>query len=163
MNAQNRPLWAPWRVEFVYGEKESGCFFCGKKEYTGSREEELIVKRMEHCFVMLNRYPYNAGHLLITPYEHCADLSQLSPETRHELIDTCAFAKDLLQKLMKSDGYNAGFNLGTAAGAGVAEHLHLHLVPRWFGDTSFMPVLGDVRCVPEALVNTANLLRDAWK
>ena len=145
MNAQNRPLWAPWRVEFVYGEKESGCFFCGKKEYTGSREEELIVKRMEHCFVMLNRYPYNAGHLLITPYEHCA------------------FAKDLLQKLMKPDGYNAGFNLGTAAGAGVAEHLHLHLVPRWFGDTSFMPVLGDVRCVPEALVNTANLLRDAWK
>ena len=162
MNGQNRPLWAPWRVEFVYGEKESGCFFCGKKECTDSREEELIVKRLEHCFVMLNRYPYNAGHLLITPYEHCADLSQLSPETRHKLIDTCASARDLLQKLMKPDGYNVGFNLGTAAGAGVAEHLHLHVVPRWFGDTNFMPVLGDVRCVPEALVNTADLLRNAW-
>lgn len=162
MNGQNRPLWAPWRVEFVYGEKESGCFFCGKKECTDSREEELIVKRLEHCFVMLNRYPYNAGHLLITPYEHCADLSQLSPETRHELIDTCASARDLLQKLMKPDGYNVGFNLGTAAGAGVAEHLHLHVVPRWFSDTNFMPVLGDVRCVPEALVNTADLLRNAW-
>ncbi len=162
MNGQNRPLWAPWRVEFVYGEKESGCFFCSKKECTDSREEELIVKRLEHCFVMLNRYPYNAGHLLITPYEHCADLSQLSPETRHELIDTCASARDLLQKLMKPDGYNVGFTLGTAAGAGVAEHLHLHVVPRWFGDTNFMPVLGDVRCVPEALVNTADLLRNAW-
>lgn len=162
MNDENRPLWAPWRIEFIRGKKEPGCFLCGKKENFDSKEEELIVARLDHCFVILNRYPYNAGHLLIAPYEHCGDISRLSSETRHEMIDTCAYAKDVLQKLMKPDGYNVGFNFGVAAGAGVADHLHLHIVPRWVGDNNFMPVLGDIRCVPEALVNTAKLVRDAW-
>jgi len=162
MDNENRPLWAPWRIEFIRGEKTPGCFLCGKKETFDSPEEELIVARLEHCFVILNRYPYNAGHLLIAPYEHCGDISQLSPDARHEIIDTCAYAKDVLEKLMHPQGYNVGFNFGSAAGAGVAEHIHLHLVPRWVGDNNFMPVIGDIRCVPEALVNTAKLIRDTW-
>ena len=163
MENENRPLWAPWRIEFIRSKKTPGCFLCGKKENFQTPEEELLVARLEHCFVILNRYPYAAGHLLIAPYEHCGDLSLLSPETRHEMIDTCARAKDVLKDLMRPDGFNVGFNFGVAAGAGVADHLHLHIVPRWVGDNNFMPVIGDIRCVPEALVKTAELVRGAWK
>lgn len=163
MNHENRPLWAPWRIEFIRSEKKGGCFLCGKKECFDSPEEELIVARKKHCFVILNRYPYNSGHLLIAPYEHCGDISLLSPDARHEIIDTCAQAQEVLKKLLHPQGFNVGFNFGTAAGAGVAEHIHLHIVPRWVGDNNFMPVIGDIRCVPEALVNTAKLIRDAWK
>ena len=163
MNQENRPLWAPWRIEFIRGEKKPGCFLCGKKEKFDSPEEELIVARMKHCFVILNRYPYNSGHLLIAPYEHCGDITLLAPEARHEIIDTCAAAQNILKDLLHPQGFNVGFNFGTAAGAGVAEHIHLHIVPRWVGDNNFMPVIGDIRCVPEALVNTAKLIRENWK
>ena len=163
MNQENRPLWAPWRIEFIRGEKKPGCFLCGKKENFDSPEEELIVARMKHCFVILNRYPYNSGHLLIAPYEHCGDITLLAPEARHEIIDTCAAAQNILKDILHPQGFNVGFNFGTAAGAGVAEHIHLHIVPRWVGDNNFMPVIGDIRCVPEALVNTAELIRKNWK
>jgi ATP adenylyltransferase len=158
-----RPLWAPWRIEFIRSKKESGCFLCGnEKPEAAKSEEELIVARFPLCFVLLNRYPYNSGHLMVVPYRHVGDIAELSPDEAHELMDACVVAKKVLGSLMFPDAYNIGFNLGLAAGAGVADHLHMHIVPRWNGDTNFMPVLGGCRVVPEALLDTAKLIRAAW-
>jgi ATP adenylyltransferase len=159
---EQRSLWAPWRIEFIRSEKEGGCFLCGLETPSDKFEEKLIVARGEHVFVILNRFPYNSGHLMVAPYRHIGDLSETSSQERYELIDYTVMAKDVLAKLMNPDGFNAGFNLGLAAGAGLAEHIHFHIVPRWNGDTNFMPVLGDTRCVPEALEKTAELIRNAW-
>ena len=111
---------------------------------------------------MLNRYPYNTGHLLAAPYRHVADLAQLTREERLELLDLCAAAEETLRRAMAPEAFNIGCNIGKAAGAGVADHLHMHIVPRWNGDNNFMPVLADIRCVPEALEVTAELLRHHW-
>ncbi len=163
MKEESRPLWAPWRISFIRSEKTPGCFLCNNREIRpDSPEEELIVARYAHCFVILNRYPYNSGHLLVAPFRHVGDISGLAPEELHEIMDVCVKAKDTLQKVMHPQAYNIGFNLGVAAGAGVADHLHLHIVPRWTGDNNFMPVIGDVRVVPEALRDTADLLRREW-
>lgn len=159
-----RPLWAPWRIEFIRSDKNVACFLCGNEQAAGEgADEELIVYRAAECFVMLNRFPYNSGHLLVSPYRHIGDIAGLTAAERHELMDVCVLAKNVLQKLLNPDAFNIGFNLGTAAGAGVAEHLHMHVVPRWNGDTSFMPVISDTRCVPEALTATARLIRDNWE
>ncbi len=159
-----RPLWAPWRIHFIRSEKTEGCFLCGRRESRPETpEEELIVARCRHCFVMLNRYPYNSGHLLIAPYRHVGDIAALEPEELHEIMDVCVLAKKTVDRVMHPEAYNVGFNLGKAAGAGVADHLHMHLVPRWNGDTNFMPVIGDVRVIPEALTATAELLRKEWE
>lgn len=163
MSDSGKPLWAPWRIEFIRTEKDGDCFLCDRRSPREGIEEKLIVNRGAEVFTILNRYPYNSGHLLIAPYRHVGDISDLTAEERHEIIDTCSEAKTVLDRLMKPDAFNAGFNLGLAAGAGLAEHIHLHLVPRWTGDTNFMPVLADVRVVPEALEATAALIRDAWK
>ncbi|OQA82692.1 MAG: AP-4-A phosphorylase [Lentisphaerae bacterium ADurb.Bin242] len=164
MTTDNRPLWAPWRIEFIRSEKESGCFLCDNhKEGNSPLEDELIVARYSLCFVILNRYPYNSGHLLVAPYRHVGDIALLEKEELYQVMDVCVDAKNVLQKLMSPAAYNIGFNLGAAAGAGVAEHLHMHIVPRWNGDTNFMSVLSDTRVVPEALVKTAELIRGAWK
>lgn len=159
---EKRPLWAPWRIEFIRSKKEPGCFLCSNNKQFKETEESLMIAKCEHVFVILNRYPYTSGHIMVAPYKHTSDLSELSPEERHEIIDTAARVIDLLKKVMHPDGFNTGFNLGVAAGAGVADHLHFHVVPRWVGDNNFMPVLGDVRVVPEALEATALLLRNAW-
>ncbi len=159
----DRPLWAPWRIEFIRGEKEKRCFMCDLEQPgTFPQEEALIVYRGKTAFVILNRYPYNSGHLLVAPYRHLGDISELTAEERVEIMDLCIKGKEVLEKLMKPSGYNVGFNLGAAAGAGVADHIHLHIVPRWNGDTNFMPVIGDTRVVPEALEDTAELIRKAW-
>ncbi len=163
MSDPTRPLWAPWRVEFIRGEKGAGCFLCDNETPSEKPEEELIVFRGLTAFVMLNRYPYNAGHLLVAPYRHAADLPLLTCEERYELMALCVAAEEALKRAMNPAAFNVGFNLGAAAGAGVAEHLHMHVVPRWAGDNNFMPVLADIRCVPEALVNTAELLRGCFK
>ena len=162
--SENRPLWAPWRIEFIRSPKPCGCFLCGNEAPNQGKEEEaLIVYRGKSVFVILNRYPYNSGHLLIAPYRHAGDISELTAAERHELIDVTAEAKNILAELLRPEAYNVGFNLGKAAGAGVADHLHCHIVPRWNGDTNFMPVLADTRCVPEALEATAELIRTAWQ
>ncbi len=160
MRSKSRPTWAPWRMQFIRSKKTPGCFLCDNREPSVKPEEELIVKRMEHCFLILNRYPYTSGHLLVAPYRHCGDIAALSPDELHEIMDGCVFAKTLLDKVMHPDAFNIGFNLGAAAGAGVAEHLHLHIVPRWNGDSNFMPVISDTRVVPESLTATADLLRN---
>lgn len=160
--SKNRPLWAPWRIEFIRGEKEDRCFLCSGREPADTPEESLMIHRAAHSFVIANRFPYNSGHLLIAPYRHAARLSELEPAERAELMELAAKAESVLDAVMKPAAYNVGFNLGAAAGAGVADHLHLHIVPRWVGDTNFMPVLADTRCVPEAIENTAALIRDHW-
>ena len=163
MSSESRPLWAPWRIEFIRSKKEPGCFLCGNETNDSVRnEEELIVARLPLSFVILNRYPYNSGHLMVAPYRHVGDIAELSDAESHELMDGCIIAKKVLSSIMRPDAFNIGFNLGLAAGAGVADHLHMHIVPRWNGDTNFMPVTGGGRVVPEALIETAKLIRNAW-
>lgn len=156
----NRPLWAPWRIEFIRGSKNCGCFLCSDHGCFAPQEEELIIARLQHVFIILNRFPYNSGHLLIAPYRHVGDITLLTEKERHELIDTVPKAIQLLQAAMRPDGFNTGFNLGVAAGAGVADHLHFHIVPRWVGDNNFIAVLGDTRVVPESLTATAEFLKN---
>jgi ATP adenylyltransferase len=158
----NRPLWAPWRIDFIRSDKENRCFLCVTDSPSDTYEEKLIIARGKEVFVILNRFPYNSGHLMIAPYRHIGDISELTASERAELFDVTVAAKNVLQKLMRPEGFNAGFNLGTAGGAGVADHIHFHVVPRWNGDTNFMPVLDDTRVVPEALEKTAGLLRENW-
>lgn len=161
--SSNRPLWAPWRIDFIRGEKEKDCFLCNNEQINpDSQEETLIVHRGKTCFVIVNRYPYNSGHMMIVPYRHIGDIEKLTAEERHELMDLCIDCKKVLKVAMQPDAFNVGFNLGNAAGAGLAEHLHMHIVPRWNGDTNFMPVLADTRCVPEAIEKTAKILRNTW-
>jgi ATP adenylyltransferase len=156
---EKRPLWAPWRIDFIRSEKGEGCFLCGKRDDRSSPDEELVVGRGRHVFAILNRYPYNSGHLMIVPYRHIGDIEELEAEELYEMADWLVAAKKALASVLRPQGFNIGFNLGTAAGAGVKDHIHQHLVPRWEGDTNFMPVLGDLRVVPESLTATAALLR----
>ncbi|MCF6175555.1 MAG: HIT domain-containing protein [Victivallaceae bacterium] len=161
--AHDRPLWAPWRIEFIRSEKDSTCFLCDNPVVNpGSQEEELIVFRGETCFIILNRYPYNSGHLLIAPYRHIGDIAELPTTELHEIMDLTVLAKQVLSQTMNPDAFNAGLNLGVASGAGIADHVHMHIVPRWTGDTNFISVIDDVRVVPEALTVTAELLRLAF-
>ena len=156
----NRPVWAPWRIDFIRGEKDTKCFLCDK-ERTDSIDEELVVARMEHVFIILNRYPYNPGHLLISPYRHIASLQEMTGQERKQLFDAVIAGQEALTEVMQPEGFNIGFNLGKVAGAGLESHIHMHIVPRWNGDTNFMPVIGGARVVPEALCATAELLRNA--
>ncbi len=158
-----RPLWAPWRIDFIRGEKEKRCFLCDKKDNFNTPDEDMMIHRGEHTFVILNRFPYNSGHLMVSPYHHIGDIAELTPEEQSELMQLTIRAKETLRRLMQPQGFNIGFNLGQAAGAGVADHIHLHIVPRWNGDTNFMPVIGDTRVVPEALAQTVRIIRDAWE
>ncbi|MBN2452404.1 MAG: HIT domain-containing protein [Lentisphaeria bacterium] len=160
MSRSPRPLWAPWRIEYIRGPKEGACFLCEKGQQ--DRDGDNVVHRGPFAFVLLNEYPYNAGHLLVAPYRHVADLTDLSVEECNEVVALMVQSKAVLSRVMAPHGFNLGFNLGEAAGAGLAGHVHGHVVPRWCGDTNFMAVLADVRVVPEALAATAELLRQAW-
>ena len=159
----DRPLWAPWRIEFIRSEKDGECFLCGNKHPgADTMEERLIIHRGKDAFIILNRYPYNSGHLMVAPYDHIGDLAEVSSEVRAEIMELCVKAQQILRKVMQPEGFNIGFNLGAAAGAGVKDHLHMHIVPRWVGDNNFMAVVGNNRVVPEALITTAELLRNSW-
>jgi ATP adenylyltransferase len=161
MSSDKRPIWAPWRIDFIRSEKTSECFLCNNKEYNkDSSEEELIILRKEQTFAILNRYPYNPGHILISPYRHIGDLGDMTESERSEMMETVLEVQELLKKVMNPNGFNIGLNLGVDAGAGVADHIHMHIIPRWRGDNNFMPVITDKRVVPEALNETAKLLRE---
>jgi ATP adenylyltransferase len=148
-----KPLWAPWRLEYVQHADEIGrCIFC-------EPEEELLVHAGEHALVVLNKFPYSSGHLLVAPRRHLADLGALYDEEVVEIHRLAARGIDALRAEYAPHGFNLGWNLGRVAGAGIEDHVHLHVVPRWNGDTSFMPVLGDVKVLPEALLRTAERLR----
>lgn len=154
-------LWAPWRLEYVTADKPEGCIFCDKPLLGDDRAAQIIY-RAEHAFVLLNAFPYNNGHIMIAPYAHLACLEDLPSETIHEMMDLAQLAALAFKSSFRPDGMNVGFNLGAAAGAGIKDHIHLHMVPRWFGDTNFMPVIGDTRVIPQSLERTYELLTKAF-
>jgi ATP adenylyltransferase len=156
-----KPLWAPWRLEYVaHADELSGCPLCA--EAAGEVEESLVVVRGERAFVLLNKFPYSSGHLLVTPYAHTGELAELGDETALEVHRLALAGIDALRATYRPGGFNLGWNIGRSAGAGIEEHVHLHVVPRWAGDTSFMPVLGDVKVLPEHLLATRERLQAAW-
>lgn len=157
-----RPLWAPWRIDYIRRTKPDGCFLC-EKGASNDDQRNCIIARGPSTFLLLNTYPYNSGHVLITPLRHCADLTDLTANERAELLEMAVHMERVLRTAMNPDGFNFGFNLGAAAGAGLKEHVHGHLVPRWAGDTNFMPVLSGTDVVPEALHETTQLLRETWR
>jgi len=143
-------LWAPWRLEYIVGDKEDGCIFC-EFPRRGDDEEHLILDRGLHAFVIMNAYPYSNGHLLIAPYRHVGEITELGDDECAEIMRLSRKCCAVLREAVRPDGFNLGMNLGTAAGAGIADHIHMHVVPRWNGDTNFMPVFADVKVIPEAL------------
>jgi ATP adenylyltransferase len=146
-------LFTPWRYAYVTGhESPSGCLFCGL--LTRENDESMIVHRGSHCFVMLNAFPYTSGHLMVVPYEHTDQLQKLDAAAAKELITTAQKAEGILREIYHPDGLNLGMNLGRAAGAGVADHIHLHVLPRWVADSNFMSVVGETRVLPEDLGTT---------
>jgi ATP adenylyltransferase len=156
-----RHLWAPWRLEYVAGaDEQDGCVFC--RAAAGDDETGFVIGRGEHVFALLNRYPYASGHLMVAPYRHEGEFGELSSEEALELHRLAATAIGALADAMRPQGFNLGWNLGRIAGAGVVDHVHLHVVPRWAGDTNFMPVLADVKVLPEALEDTRRKLAASW-
>lgn len=158
-------MWAPWRVGYILGAKppprdgECGCLFCDKPA-AGDDRQQLIVARAPLCFVLLNLYPYNNGHLMVAPYRHAARLQDLSDEEIAQLMQVVRRLEPILTEHFHPDGFNGGINLGQVAGAGVADHVHFHLVPRWSGDTNFMPVLCDTKVIPQSLEAVFDLLHE---
>ena len=156
------PLWAPWRLEYVSSASEqTGCVFC-RAVAAPDDADSLVVHRGETAFVMLNRFPYSSGHLMVAPIRHVGDLGELSAPEAAEIHSLGVRAVEVLTILFQPDGFNIGWNLGRSAGAGVVDHVHEHVVPRWQGDTNFMPVLADVRVIPEHLQATHARVEAAW-
>jgi ATP adenylyltransferase len=149
-----RPLWAPWRIEYITGPKSDRCIFCDP-------DPTWVIDRGGDCFSILNTYPYAPGHVMIAPIRHVGELDQLQDPELLELMRLAQRAIGAMKQAMSPDGFNAGLNLGKVAGAGIADHLHLHVVPRWEGDNSFMPVLADTRVIPQALEATREVLLEA--
>lgn len=152
-------LYAPWRMKFIKSKKPDGCIFCKDS----IRNEDLVLYDGKTAFVMMNRYPYISGHLMIIPFRHVSQMEDLLPEEKLEIFNLQDMAVRVLKKVMNPDGFNIGMNLGKAAGAGVDDHIHVHVVPRWSGDTNFMSVVGDVRVIPEDIYKTCELLMPHFK
>jgi len=154
-------LWAPWRLEYVQGADEiEGCVFCRAAE--GDDEKQLVVHRGERAFVLLNKFPYTSGHLMVAPYRHGAGFADLDEAEALEVHRLATEGITALEAVFHPQGFNLGWNVGRIAGAGIVDHAHLHVVPRWGGDTNFMPVLADLRIIPEHLVETRRKLASAW-
>jgi ATP adenylyltransferase len=156
-------LWSPWRMKYVTDAENSGaCIFCtapGQEDGTGN----LIVHRGENCYTILNRYPYTSGHVMVVPFAHVSGIDLLTPEVRSEMIEMVNTAIGVLRKVYGPDGFNIGINMGLAGGAGISEHAHIHIVPRWAGDTNFMSTTGETRVIPEDLEVTFKRISNAWK
>ena len=159
-------LWTPHRMVYIGGEDKPAdssvkeCPFCSAPKRDD--REALIVHRGEHVYTILNLYPYNPGHLLVLPYRHVADLTELSLEERSELLESTAQAMRVLRQVSGPAGFNLGMNQGTVAGAGIAAHLHQHVVPRWQGDANFLPIVGQTKAVPQLLADARDALAEAW-
>ena len=154
-----KQLWAPWRMSYIdEGAKESGCIFCNKAKQSDLREA-LVVAQTPHSMVMLNKYPYNNGHLLLAPKRHEKDLPSLPVEEYVDLNEALRRSVDILRKILNPGGINLGMNLGHCAGAGVEDHLHWHVVPRWEGDTNFMPVVAETKVMPQHLLDSYDRLK----
>lgn len=155
-------IWAPWRMTYISGEPEQGCIFC-LRELAEQDTARQVLFRGQHAFVMMNRFPYTNGHMMVAPYRHSADLAAFDDVEVVEMHRLVCVARDVLVQVSRPDGFNVGLNIGRAAGAGITDHLHYHIVPRWNGDTNFMPVFADVRVVPQHLEETYRLLRQAFQ
>lgn len=155
MSETNQNVWAPWRMEYIAGlenERDRGdCFLCRYRDTTGDDEQNHVLWRSERTLTLLNRFPYTTGHLLLAPTAHCGQPEELADETLLELTLRIRDAKCVLQLALGAQGFNIGMNLGRCAGAGLPDHIHWHIVPRWDGDTNFMAVTGQVRVIPETL------------
>ena len=156
-----KQLWAPWRLEYIQqADEQEGCVFCRALE--ADDETGLVVHRGERAFVLLNKYPYASGHLMVAPKRHEGDFGGLDRDEAAEVHELASSALVALAETMAPQGFNLGWNLGRIAGAGVVDHVHMHVVPRWAGDTNFMPVLADVKVLPEALADTRRKIAAAW-
>ncbi len=161
-------LYTPWRYDYIKGasgEKTghgTACVFCTIRDRRDEDDETFILHRAQHNFVVLNIYPYTSGHLMIVPYEHAAELSEIPKETSDELMDLAKRAQAILREVYRPHGFNLGINLGQAAGAGVADHLHLHVLPRWSGDSNFMTTVAETRVLPEDLKTTYDRLKNRF-
>jgi len=154
-------LWTPWRYAYVStADKVSGCIFCELPKL-GDDAQARIVYRAQHCYMVLNAFPYTPGHVMIVPFEHLDELQKLPSAAAHEMIDLAQRMERALRQLYSPDGVNMGLNIGKAAGAGVAGHVHMHALPRWSGDSSFVTVIGETRILPEALEVTYARIREA--
>lgn len=155
-------LWTPWRMAYIRGEKKpvSGCIFCNLAQENSS--ETQIIARSQFVFVTLNLYPYNNGHLMVVPYEHVASQEEMTVEALTDQMVTINRALSVLRKAYNPPAFNLGANIGQAAGAGIAEHYHFHIVPRWFGDSNFMTVVSSTRVIPDTLENTYKELKAVW-
>lgn len=154
-------LCSPWRSAYINGGAKEGCVFCNAQ--VAEDAAALVLFRGRTCFVILNLYPYNNGHLMVVPYRHVATLADTTPDERAELMELTRRSEMALARAYRPQGINVGMNLGRPAGAGVVDHLHVHLVPRWTGDTNFMSVVGEVRVLPEDLGRTAQRLRPVFE
>ena len=152
-------LWAPWRIEYIKHEKPDGCIFC-KAISENKDSENLILWRGKLAFVIMNKFPYNNGHLMVAPYRHIGRFEELTVEELTEIGVLIQKSIKVLRKVMSPDGFNIGINMGKVAGAGVEDHIHVHIVPRWNGDTNFMPVITDTRVIPQSLQDTYKELKN---
>jgi ATP adenylyltransferase len=156
-----KPLWAPWRLEYIgQADEQEGCILCRAAE--SEDEAGLVVHRGANAFVILNKFPYASGHLMAAPYRHVGEFAELDDEEAVEIHRLAGRGTAALAQLYEAQGFNLGWNLGRVAGAGVVDHVHLHVVPRWLGDTNFMPVLADVKVLPEHLLETRRKLAEIW-
>ena len=154
----------PWRRAYIEGyEKEDGCVFCNALGKKTDNHKNLVVHRGQHAFVIVNLFPYTNGHLMVAPLDHKPSLELLDPDTRAEMMELVSQAIVILRKIYRPHAFNVGANIGKAAGAGVPDHVHLHVVPRWTGDSNFMSILGETRVLPETIEDTYKRIREAWK
>ena len=155
-------IWAPWRMQYIQVKKPNGCFLCDEP-IEDNDEANLILYRGKWNFIIMNNYPYNPGHLLIAPYKHIADLEKLPKQALYEHADLVTKSITVLKNAFNPTGFNVGMNIGSVAGAGTADHIHTHIVPRWQGDTNFMPVIGGLRVIPEAVAETYQKLKSGFR
>jgi ATP adenylyltransferase len=155
-------LWAPWRMEYISGEPRPGCLFCRVIDHPEDKDADLVVWRPDDAIVIMNKFPYNPGHTIVAPKVHVPSLENLDDDQTTHLMRAVRRTIAVLRSTLTPDGFNVGANIGRAAGAGIPDHVHLHVVPRWDGDTNFMAVIDDVKVVPEALAQTAAKLREAF-
>jgi len=152
-------IWAPWRMEYILREKNSACVFCEKSKPAANDQENFVLFRGQFAFALMNIYPYNNGHLMIAPYVHVPSLTELSQDQIGDLFHLTQRCEHVLTQAIHPEGFNIGINVGKVAGAGIADHLHVHIVPRWNGDTNYMTTLSDVRVIPQRLEDTYAMLR----
>jgi len=154
-------LWAPWRLEYIQGPGDNCCIFCLDTD-PADDQARLIVARGEHCYVIMNRYPYSNGHLMVSPYRHLSDPADLENHEVLEIHQLMVRSQSVLRDVCAAQGFNVGWNLGHVAGAGITDHIHMHIVPRWAGDSNFMPILADIRVIPQHIEKTYALLARAF-